>query len=92
MSSQSTQAVYRSSSPRVTVIPCREPTNGAEVVVHVLEHIGQDKGPQAHGLGPHASRALHHSLSKSGSIRLKDALMVAHMMQHEATNQEVCSF
>lgn len=70
---------------------CREATDGAEVVVDILEHIGQDKGPKPHGLGPHASRALHRSLSKSGSIRLKDALMVAHLMQQEATTQEVCS-
>ena len=64
------------------------------MVAEVVEHIAQDKGPKPHGLGPHslgphAARALRSSLSKSGSIRLKDALMVAHMMQQEASDREV---
>ena len=46
------------------------------------------QGLRAVGLGPHAAAALQRSLSKSGSIRLKDALMLAHMMQQEAAKQE----
>ena len=69
---------------------CSEPTNGAEVVVDILEHIGQEKVPQPHGLGPQAATALKGSLRKSGSIRLKDALMVAHLMQQESADQQVC--
>ena len=69
-------------------IACSEPTNGAEVVAEILEHIGQEKGPNPHGLRPHAAIALQHSLSKSGSIRLKDSLMVSHMLQQEVANQE----
>ena len=70
---------------------CREPTNGAEVVADILEHIGQEKGPQPHGLGPQAAIALQGSLRKSGSIRLKDALMVAHLMQQDPADQQVCN-
>lgn len=40
------------------------------------------------GLSAQASAALQRSLHKSGSIRLKDSLMVAHMMQQEAGNQQ----
>ena len=69
---------------------CSEPSNGAEVVADILEHIGQEKGPQPHGLGPQATTALQGSIRKSGSIRLKDALMVAHLMQQEAADQQVC--
>lgn len=68
---------------------CSEPTNGAEVVADILEHIEQQKGPQPHGLGPQAATALQASLRKSGSIRLKDALMVAHMMVQESAGQQV---
>ena len=56
----------------------------------ILEHIGQEKGPQPHGLGPQAAIALQGSLRKSGSIRLKDALMVAHLMQQDPADQQVC--
>ncbi|DBA85687.1 hypothetical protein WJX77_011063 [Trebouxia sp. C0004] len=66
-----------------------EPTNGAEVVAEILEHIGQEKGPKPHGMGPHAAIALQRSLTKSGSIRLKDTLMLAHMMDHEASKQKI---
>lgn len=68
---------------------CSEPSNGAEVVADILEHIGHDKGPQPHGLGPQAASALEGSLRKSGSIRLKDALVVAHIMQQQAADQQV---
>ncbi len=70
------------------VFACSEPTNGAEVVAEILEHIGQEKGPKPHGMGPHAAIALQRSLTKSGSIRLKDSLMLAHMMDQEASKQE----
>ncbi|KAL0053451.1 hypothetical protein WJX82_005899 [Trebouxia sp. C0006] len=66
-----------------------EPTNGAEVVAEILEHIGQEKGPKPHGMGPQAAIALQRSLTKSGSIRLKDSLMLAHMVDQEASKQEV---
>ncbi len=72
-----------------SVFACSEPTNGAEVVAEILEHIGQEKGPKPHGMGPHAAIALQRSLTKSGSIRLKDSLMLAHMMDQEASKQEV---
>lgn len=68
---------------------CSEPTNGAEVAVNLLEQIVREKGPEPHGLEPYASTALQRSVSKSGSIRLKDALMVAHLVQHTADNEEV---
>ena len=71
------------------VFACSEPTNGAEVVAEILEHIGQEKGPKPHGMGPHAAIALQRSLTKSGSIRLKDSLMLAQMMDQEASKQEV---
>lgn len=58
------------------------------MVAKILEHIGQEKGPKPHGMGPHAAIALQRSLTKSGSIRLKDLLMLAHMMDQEASKQE----
>ncbi len=75
------------------ICACSEPTNGAEVVAEILEHIGQEKGPKPHGMGPHgmgphAAIALQRSLTKSGSIRLKDSLMLAHMVDQEASKQE----
>lgn len=77
--------------PHLGLSACSEPTNGAEVVAEILDHVGQEKGPKPHGMGPHAAIALQRSLTKSGSIRLKDSLMVAHMMEHEASNQEASS-
>ena len=82
---------WQATLPHLRLSACSEPTNGAEVVTEILEHIGQEKGPKPHGMGPHAAIALQRSLTKSGSIRLKDSLMVAHMMDQEASNQEASS-
>ena len=69
---------------------CREPTDGAAVATKLLLQIARDKGysPPTDGSASNGTGA-DRSLSRAGSVRLRDAVVWGYMMQRNARRGQV---
>ena len=83
---------------------CSEPTNGAEVVAGLLEHIARQKGynPQSAALDTVAAAGdgldyaaagetpRGRAVARAGAGRLRDAIVFGYMMQRHRARGKVC--